>query len=554
MWAGGGGDGMGFISGAGAIRSRPWLGYILAILLSGLALWVRTLAGHLLDGFPFLTFFPAVMLAAVFGGAGPGLMAAILSGLLANYFFIPPVGSLALSWPSGVVAMVFYGFTVLTIVALTHGMLIALDRAKVSEEAMLAANAMLEQRVAERTAALEAEIAERNAAEAQIRQMQKMESIGQLTGGIAHDFNNMLAIVIGSLDMARRRLPAEIDPKIILSLENATEGAQRAAGLTARLLAFSRQQPLEPQSLDANKLVGGMSELLRRTLGETILVETVLAGGLWRAFADPAQLESVVVNLAVNARDAMPSGGRLTIETSNADLDERYARSHTEVEPGQYILVSVTDTGTGMAPEVVERAFDPFYTTKGVGKGTGLGLSQVFGFVKQSGGHVKIYSEIGQGTTIKVYLPRHLGGQPGDAVAVAERQQAIAGSPDIIVLVVEDEEGVRHMTVDALRELGYTIVQASNGNQALEQLAVQPRIDLMFTDIVMPDMSGRQLADRAREQIPDLRVLYTTGYTRNAVVHNGILDAGVAFLPKPFTLEQLATKIRDVLADRGANR
>lgn len=545
---------MELIAATDGIRSRPWLGYCLAAALSFLALMVRFAAGDLLVGFPYVTFFPVIALVAFLGGFKPGAFAAVLCGLLSNYFFIPPINSFALAWPSGVIAMLFYIFTVVVMVGLTHGMLVARDRQLASEEALRRLNAELEARVVERTRALETEIAERNAAEAQLRQMQKMESIGQLTGGIAHDFNNMLAIVIGSLDMARRRMRGQENPAIEKCLDNATEGAQRAAGLTSRLLAFSRQQPLEPQALDANKLVGGMSELLRRTLGETVRVETVLAGGLWRAFADPAQLESAIVNLAVNARDAMPSGGRLTIETANSDLDERYARGHAEVEPGQYVLISVSDTGTGMAPEVAERAFDPFYTTKGVGKGTGLGLSQVFGFVKQSGGHVKIYSEIGRGTTIKLYIPRHLGVTPSVADVEAARAALPLGSIDTIVLVVEDEEQVRHMTVDALRELGYTVVQASNGNQALEQLRLQPRIDLMFTDIVMPDMTGRVLADHAREMRDDLKVLYTTGYTRNAVVHNGVLDPGVAFLPKPFTLDQLALKISDVLAGRGVNR
>ena len=364
----------------------------------------------------------------------------------------------------------------------------------------------------------------------------------------------MLAIVIGSLDLARRRLSGAEHLQVSQCLNNAREGAQRAAVLTARLLAFSRQQPLAPQLLDPNKLVGGMSELLRRTLGENIHVETVLAGGLWRTFADPAQLESAIINLAINARDAMPTGGKLTIETANSDLDERYARAHAEVEPGQYVLISVSDTGTGMAPEVVERAFDPFYTTKGAGKGTGLGLSQVFGYVKQSGGHVKIYSEIGRGTTVKVYLPRHLGAASTTLADEAEKAALPLGTPDTIVLVVEDEEPVRHMTVDALRELGYTVVQASDGKEALQHLQLQPRVDVMFTDIVMPDMTGRELVDQARKSRPDLKVLYTTGYTRNAVVHNGVLDRDVAFLPKPFTLEQLAAKIRDVLAQAGANR
>jgi signal transduction histidine kinase len=386
----------------------------------------------------------------------------------------------------------------------------------------------------------------RAAAEAQMRQMQKMESIGQLTGGIAHDFNNMLAIVIGSLDMARRRLTKDPD-KARQSLDNAMEGADRAAQLTARLLAYSRQQPLAPKAVDANKLVGGMSELLRRTIGEHIRVETVLAGGLWPAFIDGAQLENAVLNLCVNARDAMPDGGHLTIETSNTHLDDVYAADHGEVTAGQYVMVSVTDTGTGMPPHVIERAFDPFYTTKGVGKGTGLGLSQVYGFVKQSGGHVKIYSEPDVGTTVKLYVPRYFG----DAEAAGVNDTGPAALPravgDEIILVVEDENRVRHMSVDTLRELGYVVVQASDANQALTVLEIQPRIDLLFTDIVMPDMNGRVLADAARAKRPDLKVLYTTGYTRNAIVHNGMLDHDVAFLAKPFTVAQLAAKVRDVL-------
>jgi signal transduction histidine kinase/CheY-like chemotaxis protein len=545
---------MNFFAAADVIRSKPWIGYPLAAGLSLAALWIRFAAGDLLVGFPFLTFFSAVVLSAFLGGLGPGVLAAVLGGLLSNYFLIPPEGDLRLTWPSGVIGMGFYVFTVTVIVGLIQGMIWASERQRASDEALRRLNAELEARVAERTAALTNEMAERTAAEAQLRQMQKMESIGQLTGGIAHDFNNMLAIVIGSLDLARRRLSGAEHLQVTQFLNNAREGAQRAAVLTARLLAFSRQQPLAPQLLDPNKLVGGMSELLRRTLGENIHVETVLAGGLWRTFADPAQLESAIINLAINARDAMPTGGKLTIETANSDLDERYARAHAEVEPGQYVLISVSDTGTGMAPEVVERAFDPFYTTKGAGKGTGLGLSQVFGFVKQSGGHVKIYSEIGRGTTVKVYLPRRLGAANTTLADEVEKAALPLGTPDTIVLVVEDEEPVRHMTVDALRELGYTVVQASDGKEALQHLQLQPRVDVMFTDIVMPDMTGRELVDQARKSRPDLKVLYTTGYTRNAVVHNGVLDRDVAFLPKPFTLEQLAAKIHDVLAHAGAKR
>ena len=399
--------------------------------------------------------------------------------------------------------------------------------------------------LAETNARLEQEAANREAAEGQLRQLQKMESIGQLTGGIAHDFNNMLAIVIGSLDLAKRRIQQGPD-KALPCIDNAMEGAERAAQLTSRLLAFSRQQPLAPKALDVNKLIGGMSEMLRRTLGENVRIETVIAGGLWSAFADTGQLENAVLNLCVNGRDAMPDGGKLTIEAANAHLDDRYAADHNEVEPGQYVMISVTDSGTGMPAEVIERAFDPFYTTKGVGKGTGLGLSQVFGFVKQSGGHVKIYSEIGVGTTVKLYLPRHFG-----AAASVEEGKAYAelprARPDEIILVVEDEDRVRHMSVDALRELGYLVVQASDANQALTVLELQPRIDLLFTDVIMPDMNGRLLAEAARAKRPGLKVLYTTGYTKNAIVHNGMLDHDVAFLPKPFTIAELAVKVRAVI-------
>lgn len=394
---------------------------------------------------------------------------------------------------------------------------------------------------------LVAEAQEREAAETQLRQLHKMESIGQLTGGIAHDFNNMLAIVIGSLDMARRRMGDASDPRVLRNIDNANEGAQRAAQLTSRLLAFSRQQPLDPQPTDLNKLVGGMSEMLRRTIGEDVRVESVLAGGLWRASIDPNQLENAIINLCVNARDAMPGGGKLTIETGNAHLDDAYASGHAEVVPGQYVMVSVADTGTGMPPDVVERAFDPFFTTKGVGKGTGLGLSQVFGFVKQSHGHVKIYSEPGQGTIIKIYLPRHYGVEQVSDHNRAKPDSLPRAQAEEIILLVEDEERVRHMSVDSLRELGYTVVQASDGEQALEMLTIQPRIDMLLTDIVMPGITGKVLADRAQAARPGLKVLYTTGYTRNAIVHNGMLDPGVAFLAKPFTLEQLAIKVRQVL-------
>ena len=403
-------------------------------------------------------------------------------------------------------------------------------------------------------AALKEELETREAAEAQVRQMQKMESIGQLTGGIAHDFNNMLAIVIGSLDIAKRRLDTD-RARALVCIDNALEGAQRAALLTARLLAFSRQLPLEPRALDVNKLVGGMSDMLRHTIGEHLRIETVLAGGLWRAFVDPGQLENAILNLVINARDAMPEGGRLTVETSNAHLDDAYADANAGADAGQYVLLSVTDTGTGMPDDVIERVFDPFFTTKGVGKGTGLGLSQVHGFVKQSGGHVKIYSEPGIGTTVKLYLPRLVDAETNlDAEAPIMSAQSARAKPGEVILVVEDDEKIRFLSVEALRDFGYTVVQAGDASQAMAVLAVTPRVDLLFTDIVMPDLNGRQLADRARQTCPDLKVLYTTGFTKNAVVHNGVLDPGVALMSKPFTIDQLAIKVRLVLDSAGINR
>ena len=382
-------------------------------------------------------------------------------------------------------------------------------------------------------------------AENALRQAQKMEAVGQLTGGIAHDFNNMLAVVMGSLDLLGRRI-SDDDPRARRYVEAAKDGSRRAAALTQRLLAFSRQQPLQPEPIDANRLVAGMSELIGHSLGASIRLETVLAAGLWRTHADPNQLESAILNLAVNARDAMPDGGKLTIETQNAHFDDRYAAAHPEVSAGQYVLIAVTDTGAGMPAEVIAKAFDPFFTTKAVGKGTGLGLSQVYGFVKQSGGQVNIYSEPDQGTTLKIYLPRFFGAAPVSAETIADYSLS-ATDQDELILVVEDEAAVRRLSVDALAELGYRILEADGAAAALRLLDAHPAIDLLFTDVVMPDMNGKQLADEARKRRPDLKVLFTTGYTRNAVVHNGTLDRGVDLIGKPFTIEALASKVRAVL-------
>ena len=346
------------------------------------------------------------------------------------------------------------------------------------------------------------ELTERRAAEEKLRQSQKMEAVGQLTGGIAHDFNNMLAIVIGNINLYKRRF-ARGEPELMRYLDGALDGADRAATLTRRLLAFSRQQPLSPQPIQANKLVGGLAELMRRTLGETIQFETVLAGGLWMTHADSGELENAVLNLAINGRDAMPNGGKLTIETNNAFLDEEYCRHNVGVAPGQYVLIAVTDTGAGMTPEVMEKAFEPFFTTKPTEHGTGLGLSQVFGFVRQSAGHVKLYSEIGVGTTVKIYLPRlH---QHQDAVVVSNDpaiQPVQQGSRDEIIIVTEDDEQVRLVTTGALEELGYTVLPASNAAAALRHLELNPKACLLFTDIVMPEVNGRQLAEAALRRQP----------------------------------------------------
>ena len=400
-------------------------------------------------------------------------------------------------------------------------------------------------RLADVNARLVQEIEERERVEEALRQSQKMEAIGQLTGGIAHDFNNMLAVIIGGLQLLKRRLERG-EKDLGHFVDAALDGANRAATLTQRLLAFSRQQPLRPESVDVNKLISAMSDLVRRTIGEAYSVETVLGAGLWRINADAHQLESSILNLAVNSRDAMPQGGKLTVETANTFLDPQYARD-AGVPSGQYVMIALTDTGTGMSPTVMAKAFDPFFTTKSVGKGTGLGLSQVYGFVRQSGGHVKIYSEEGHGTSVKIYLPRDNG--TGVAQAAPTVAPPVQGNDRITILAVEDEEAVRGLAVQSLRELGYRVLQAANAALALDVLKQHPEVTVLFTDIVMPETNGRKLAEAAMRLHPGLKVLYTTGYTRNAVVHNGVLDMDVHLLTKPFTLEQLGLALQKVLAE-----
>jgi signal transduction histidine kinase/CheY-like chemotaxis protein len=430
------------------------------------------------------------------------------------------------------------------------------------EEELRRLNEALEMRVLERTrdlaetnARLIAAATGRERAEEQLRQAQKMEAVGRLTGGVAHDFNNLLTVVIGNLTLAVRRLGEGTDIRVRRGIDGAMEGAHRAAALTARLLAFSRQQPLAPESVDVNRLVAGMSDLLRRTLGEDVAVETVLAGGLWRAHADPNQLESSLLNLAVNARDAMPGGGKLTIETANAHLDDSYAATREEVRPGQYVAICVSDTGGGMSAEVIARAFEPFFTTKPVGKGTGLGLSQVYGFAKQSGGHAAIYSEAGQGTTVKLYLPRlreaEAAHPPAFTVSATPPGEA-RGGEGRCVLVVEDDAMVRDFAVTALEEGGWRVLSAVDGPAALALLDAHPEIALLFTDVVLTGpMNGRQLANAVLVKRPGLPVLFTTGYTRNAIIHHGRLDEGVNFLGKPYTAAALLEKMLALLEAEG---
>jgi signal transduction histidine kinase/CheY-like chemotaxis protein len=409
-----------------------------------------------------------------------------------------------------------------------------------------------------RAADLEGEIRRREETEATLRQAQKMEAIGQLTGGVAHDFNNLLTVIMGSLDTMKRSLaslkdqaPTDIAERFPKLIDMGLQAARSGAKLTHRLLAFARRQPLEPSRVDCNRLVSDMSDLLRRTLGETVNLETVLGGGLWPIFADANHVESALLNLALNAQHAMPGGGHLTIETANTYLDQAYVNRFGDIKPGQYVLISVADTGTGIPPEILDRVFEPFFTTKPAEVGSGLGLAMVHGFVKQSGGHVRIYSEPGHGTTVKMYFPR----LEADREVAASPAAATASAPPVeraedgeTVLVVEDNDDVREYARSVLTDLGYAVREASNAREALSIVESGAPIDLLFTDVVLPGgVSGRQLSDQVAQIRPDLPVLFTTGYTPNAIVHHGRLDTGVSLISKPYTRQDLAAKISQVL-------
>jgi len=406
---------------------------------------------------------------------------------------------------------------------------------ELAEEQLRHLNETLEARVI-------AEIGERRQAEAKLAQSQKMETVGKLTGGVAHDFNNLLQVISGNLTLLAKDVAG--DERAQRRIANAMAGVNRGAKLASQLLAFGRRQALEPKVVNVSRFVQGMDDMLRRAIGEAVEVETIVAGGLWNTFIDPAQIENALLNLAINARDAMAGRGKLTIELSNAHLDDTYARTHDEVTPGQYVLLAVTDTGSGMPPDIIDKVFEPFFSTKAEGKGSGLGLSMVYGFVKQSGGHVKIYSEVGHGTTIKLYLPRAL--QAEDIEVVVDHGPVAGGTET--VLVVEDDEEVRDTVVALLVDLGYRVLKAVDAASALNVIDSGVRIDMLFTDVVMPGtLKSPELARKARERLPEIAVLFTSGYTENSIVHGGKLDAGVELLSKPYTRDALARKFRHVL-------
>ena len=407
----------------------------------------------------------------------------------------------------------------------------------------------LEFLIVERTDALQHSEAERHVAQQALMQSQKMEALGKLTGGLAHDFNNVLQVIAGNLQLLGRMVGADAGGERIQGrVQAAMAGVDRGARLASHLLAFARKQPLAPVAVNAGRLVREMDDMLRRALGASVELETVVGGGLWNTLVDPGFLENALLNLAINARDAMNGTGRLTIEAGNASLDDDYAAQHEEVLAGQYVMLAVSDTGSGMSDEVMLRAFEPFFTTKPDGLGTGLGLSMVYGFVKQSQGHVKIYSEPGHGTTIRMYLPRSIAAE--HLPAVSRSEAAMPGGRET-VLVVEDDEQVRESVVATLVELGYRVLKAADAQSALTVLESGASVDLLFTDVVMPGaLRSPELARRARQLHPDIEILFTSGYTENAIVHGGRLDADVALLSKPYRTEQLAEKLRHMLNNR----
>ena len=440
------------------------------------------------------------------------------------------------------------GFLALISVGITAALLLSLPRILVqpSRTQLAQANAALEEEIRHRrkAEAMVKRFQEIEANEAQVRQAQKMEAVGQLTGGVAHDFNNILTVITGTIEILGEAVKDR--PHLVQITDMISAAAARGADLTRHLLAFARRQPLQPRNTDVNALVIDAARLLRPTLGEQIEIESMLAHDSAPALIDPSQLSTAILNLALNARDAMPDGGKLTLETRNVVLDENYPSMTSELKPGNYVMIAVSDTGEGIPGSLLDKVFEPFFTTKEVGKGSGLGLSMVYGFVKQSNGHIKIYSEESHGTTVKLYLPAAAG--VADALAA---EAGISGSEhgDESILIVEDDALVREYVVTQISRFGYHTMAAGNAAEALAIIDGPERFDLLFTDVIMPGgLNGRQLATEALKRRPELKVLYTSGYTENAIVHHGRLDAGVLLLPKPYLSSDLARMIRTALA------
>ncbi len=530
----------------GAWASKLTLATLAVLATAGL----HGLAGT--DALPFLFFIPVTMAAGFVLGLGAGLYATILSALAASCFFLRPASGLYLTTAQWVQVGSYTVVTsgIVAVCAALRRSLSGRDAAIVAlaeaQDALRRSNLDLEQRVVERTFEL-------TQTQAALIQSQKMEAVGQLTSGIAHDFNNLLTGIIGGLELLHIRVGQGRTENIDRYINAAQGAAGRAAALTHRLLAFSRQQTLTPELTDVNRLVAGMEELVQRTVGPTITVVTITAGELWSTLVDPSQLENALLNLCINARDAMPAGGKLIVETGNKRLDEWAARER-DMPEGEYVSLCVSDSGTGMPPEVVARAFDPFFTTKPIGQGTGLGLSMIYGFVRQSGGQVRIRSELGQGSTICLYLPRHHGTVEADAAPV-ELSGLLHAEHGETVLVVDDEPTVRLLVTETLEDLGYTVIEAADSAAGLRVLRSDRHIDLLVTDVGLPGgMNGRQMADAGRLVRPGLKVLFITGYADNAVLSHGHLDPGMHLLTKPFRIEALASRLKELIVRQEEER
>jgi signal transduction histidine kinase len=517
------------------IRERFWISYAIPVVASLAGLLLRIAIGHHLTSTPYFTFIPAVLVSVLAGGIGPGMLSVVISAFLGNYFFVAPTG--LFSFSKGWSIVVAFCFVAGTLVFLVNALMITNFRLSRAMEMLRTANDSLETRIAARTAEL-------LTAQEQLHQSQKMEALGHLTGGIAHDFNNLLTSITGSLEMLHSRLQQGRLEDLPRHVSTAREGAARGASLTQRLLAFARRQSLEPRATDINILIRSMEDLIRRTIDPGIVLNVMNTAGLWATLVDPNQLELALLNLCINASDAMPAGGNLIIKTENHTLDGPRAKTH-DLSPGQYVSLSVCDDGTGMEPDVIEHAFDPFFTTKPVGQGTGLGLSMVYGFVRQSGGHVRIHSAPGQGTSVYLYLLRH-DGTAEEAKLFDPSREPSASSET--VLVVDNDPATLTQIADLLTQLGYTALQAEDGPNALKILQSSRRVNLLITDVGLPHgMNGRQLAEAARALRPNLQVLFITSYADNTLIRQIILPPGMHVLPKPFAPGALAMRIQKLL-------